>query len=90
MSEGLLWYIKIASVIHHSVQAKNLSFNSYIYILYCELNMLSYLPPKSAGYLYKMKYFICNGGVGTASNQKPWSWQYVTDVTQTLMNKESD
>ena len=38
------------SVLHNPVQAKNLHLNPYIYILYYQLNILNYLPPKSAGY----------------------------------------
>ena len=32
--EGLLGDIKKPNVLHHPVQAKNLNFNPYIYILY--------------------------------------------------------
>ena len=32
--EGLLGDIKTANVFHHPVKAKNLNFNTYIYILY--------------------------------------------------------
>ena len=65
-SEGLLGNIKIAHVFHHLVQALNFNFNYYIYILYYQSNLLDYLPPNPLSCPYKMKYFICNGGVGTA------------------------
>ena len=55
-----------ANVLHHPAQANNLNFNAYIYILYYQLNILNYRPPKSARCPYKMKYFICNRGVGTS------------------------
>ena len=66
--EGLLGDIKIkkANVLHHPVQAKNLHFNPYIYILYYQSNMTYNLTPSSACYPLKMIYFICNRGVGTA------------------------
>ena len=40
--------IKKPNVLHHPVQAKNLHFNPYIYILYLS-NILNYLPPNFAG-----------------------------------------
>ena len=61
----LLGNIKRAHVFHHAVQAKNTNFNPYIYTLYYQSNLLNYLPPDPVSYHYKMKYFICNGGVGT-------------------------
>ena len=48
--EGLLGDIKNANALHHPVQAKNLHFNPYIYILYYLSNILNYLPHKFAGY----------------------------------------
>ena len=44
-------------------------FNPYIYILYYQSNILNYLPPYPINYPYKMKYFICNAGVGTAGER---------------------
>ena len=64
--KGLLRNIKIANVFHHTVQAENMNFNPYTYILSYQSNLLNYLPPNRASYPYKMKYLICNGGVGTA------------------------
>ena len=32
--EGLLGDIKTANVLHHPMKAKNLNFNTYIYVLY--------------------------------------------------------
>ena len=64
--EGLLGNINIATVFHRPLQAQNMNFNPDIYILYYQSNLLNYLPPNPASYPYKMKYFICNGGVGTA------------------------
>ena len=58
--------IKIAYVFHHPVQAENMNFNPYIYIIYYQSNLLNYLPPYPPSYPYKMEYCICNGGVGTA------------------------
>ena len=58
--------IKIANVFHYPVQALNMNFKPYIYILYYQSNLLIYLPPNPMSYPYKVKYFICNGGVGTA------------------------
>ena len=66
---GLLGNIKIANVFHLTVQAEKMNFNPYIYILYYKSNLLNYLPPNPASYPYKMKYFICNRGVGTAREQ---------------------
>ena len=43
--------------------------NPYIYILYYQSNLLNDLPPKPISYPYKMKYFICNGGVGTPGSE---------------------
>ena len=65
-AEGLLGNIKIAHVFHHPVQALDINFNSYIYILYYQTNLQYYLPTNSASYPYKMEYCICDGGVGTA------------------------
>ena len=42
--------IKKPNVLHHPVQAKNLIFNPYIYILYFQSNILNYHPPKFADY----------------------------------------
>ena len=42
---------------------------TYIYILYYESSLLNYLPPNPVSDPYKIKYFICNGGVGTAKLQ---------------------
>ena len=64
--EGLLGKIKIANVFHHPVKAENMNFKPYIYILYYKSYLLNYLPPNPASYPYKIKYFICNGGVATA------------------------
>ena len=67
-----------------------MNFNSYIYILYYQSNLLNYLPPNPGSYPYKRKYFICNRGVGTARDKLvniTW-WRYVNDVTQTSINKE--
>ena len=47
-----------------------MNFNPYIYILYYQSNIPNYLLPKSAGYPWIIKYFICNGGVGAASERK--------------------
>ena len=63
---GLFGNIKIANVLYHPVQAKNMNFNPYIYILYYQSNLLNYLQPNPASNPYKMEYCICNGGVGTA------------------------
>ena len=63
---GLLGNIKIANVFHHTVQAENMNFNPYVYILYYQSNLLYYLPPNNSSYPYKMIHFICNGGVRTA------------------------
>ena len=46
-----------------------MNLNPYIYILYYQSNLLNYLPPNPVSYRYKMKYFICYGGVGTAKAQ---------------------
>ena len=67
--EGLLGNIKIADVFRHPVQALNMHYNPYIYILYYQSNILNYLLPNPISYPYKMKYFICYGGVGTAREQ---------------------
>ena len=67
--EGLLRNIKIAIFFHLTVQAENMNFNPCIYNLYHQSNLLNYLQPNLASYLYNMKYFICNGGVGTAREQ---------------------
>ena len=56
-----------ADVLHHLVQAKNLHFNCHIYILYYQSNMWYNLTSSPACYPFKMIYFICNEGVGTAS-----------------------
>ena len=45
-----------------------MNFNPYIYILYYQ-SLLNYLPLVSYPYKIKIKYFICNGGVGTAREQ---------------------
>ena len=66
MPKGLLRNIKIANVFHHPVQALNMIFNPYIYILYYQSNLLHYHSPNPASYPYKIKYLICNGGFGTA------------------------
>ena len=42
--------IKKPNVLHHPMQAKNLIFNPYIYILYYQSNLLNYLPPKFVSY----------------------------------------
>ena len=63
---GLLRNIQIANVFHHTVRAENMNFNSYVYILYYQSNLLYYLPLYPTSYSYKMKYLICNGSVGTA------------------------
>ena len=42
--------IKKPNVLHHPMQAKNLHFNPYIYILYYQSNILNYLPPKFVSY----------------------------------------
>ena len=39
-----------ANVLHHPVQAKNLHYNPYIYILYFQSNILNYHTPKFANY----------------------------------------
>ena len=46
----------------------NFNSESYIYILYYQSNLLILLP-KPTSYPYKMKYFICKAGVGTARKQ---------------------
>ena len=56
----------VSNVFDHPVQALNMNFNPYIYILYYQSNLLNYLQPNPASYLYKIKYYICNEGVGTA------------------------
>ena len=61
-----------------------MNFNHYIYILYSQSNLLDYFPPNPVSYPYRMKYFICNGGVGTLVNITPW--RYVNDVTQQTKN----
>ena len=43
-----------------------MNFNPYIYIIYYQSNLLNSLPPIPVSYPYKMKYYICNGGIGTA------------------------
>ena len=63
--KGLLENIKIGDVFHHPVQAQNMNFNLYNYILYYQLNLLYFLPTNPASDPYKIKYSICNGGVGT-------------------------
>ena len=68
-TEGLQGNIKIANVFHHLVQALNMNFDPYIYILYYQSNLLNYLPPNPASYSYKIEYCICNGGVGTARSE---------------------
>ena len=32
----------------------------------CTLSLFNFLPPNPVSYHYKMEYFICNGGFGTA------------------------
>ena len=64
--EELLGNIKIANVLHQPVQAYNMNFNPYIYFLYYKSNLLNHLPPNPVSDSYKIKYFIFNGGVGTA------------------------
>ena len=50
------------------MHAKNLNLNSYIYVLYYKY--ITYiLTHKPSFYPYKIIYFICNGGVGTASQR---------------------
>ena len=44
----------------------NFNSESYIYILYYQSNLLHILLPKPNSYSYKMKTFVCNGGVGAA------------------------
>ena len=56
--EDLLGNIKIANVFHYPVQAQNMNFNPYIYILYYQSNKLNYLPPNPASYPCKMDYYI--------------------------------
>ena len=51
------------------IQGK-LNFNPYNYILYYQSNMPYNLTPSPACYPFKMIYFICNKGVGTATQQK--------------------
>ena len=67
-----------------------MNFNPYIYILYYQSNLLNYLPPDLASYPYKMEYYICNTGVGTARREliNIKSWRYVNGVTQMSINKE--
>ena len=48
--EGLLGDIKTLMFLHHPVQAKNLNFNPYIYILYFQSNILNFHPPRFADY----------------------------------------
>ena len=57
------------NVLHHPMQAKNLHFNPYIYILYYQSNMPYNLTSNPACYPFKIICFICNRGVGTASQQ---------------------
>ena len=61
--------IKIAHVFHHPVQAKNMNFNPYIYILYYQSNLLNYLPPSPVSYPYKTKYFICKEVLGQQGSE---------------------
>ena len=39
---GLLVYIKLIDVFHHSMKPQNSDFNSYIYILYYQPNIYYY------------------------------------------------
>ena len=75
--EGLLEDIKKPNVLHQPVQAKNLHFNPYIYILYYQSNMPYNLTPILACYPFKMIYFICNGGVGTAIQRNSCTQHHV-------------
>ena len=69
--------IKKPDVLHNPVEAKNLNFNSYIYILYYQSNMpynLTYTC--SECYPFKTICFICKGGVATASRQSSSAQRY--------------
>ena len=83
----LMFFINVA----HLLQALNMNFNPYIYTLYYRSNLLNYLPPNPASYMYPYK--ICNGGVGTPREGSKLvnitSWRNVNDVTQMSINKES-
>ena len=46
----LLGNVEIANVFHQPVQAKNLNFNSYVYIIYYQSNTLNHIPPKPANF----------------------------------------
>ena len=58
--EALLGNIKIGNVFHQPVQALNMNFNPYIYILYCQSNLFNYPPSNPTSYPYKMEYCIWN------------------------------
>ena len=53
--------IKQQNVLHHPVQANDLYFNPYIYILYYYSNMPYNRTPSSTCYPFKMIYYICKG-----------------------------
>ena len=64
-----VWNIKIADCFSSSSASLKMNFNPYIYNLYYQSNLLIYLSPNPFIYPYKIKYFICNGGAGTAREQ---------------------
>ena len=66
--EGVHGNIKIAHVFHHPVQAYNMYFNPYIYILYFKSYLLNYLPPNPSVILIK-----CNISFVTEVLEQPGS-----------------
>ena len=55
--KGLLGNSKNSSCFHYPVQASNINFNPYIYILYYQSNLLNYLPPNPYIYSHEMGVF---------------------------------
>ena len=56
--EGFFGNFKIANAFRFTVQAENMNFNPYIYILYYQSNLLNYLPTNPASYPKKELFYL--------------------------------
>ena len=64
--ERILGDIEKPNVLHQPVKANNLNFNSYLYILYYQFIISSYLTFKFAWFSNIWNYISLYGGLGTA------------------------